>query len=360
MAEDFDDLDSPTTFAVDPSGIYDWIRRMDEYLDDGRKAFFNRLDIIPDTGNISEVIIAGMGGSAISGDIASAVTAHYVPVPIRVFRGYQLPGSLDDKTLLLVVSYSGNTEEALWAYTQGFNRGAQVVVITTGGALADLSKRHGKPVIKLDCDYPAPRLALGHLLTAVLSVLCAAFPSLDFVDDALVDASQALKRGVNRYERDLPFEKNFAKKLAFGIHDVFPVIIASETTWPVAVRFAAQLNENAKWPAYVSVLPEMNHNEIVAYAQPGPAVNKTGVLLLRDKDDHPRVQFRQDFTIDLIEKQVAWVHQLKGEGKSLLARLLTMMQTADFTSYYLACARGIDPLGIRVIEMLKERLGKLQ
>ncbi len=360
MLENFEDLDSPSTYAVDPSGVYDWLERMDSLLEDGRKQFFERDRPVINTGSeIREVIIAGMGGSAISGDMAYAVVAWSLPVPLRVIRGYLLPASIGPNTLLIVVSYSGNTEEAVWAFTQGHNRGAKIVAISTGGALEDLSNRYSIPIVKMNCNYPAPRLALGHLLPAVLAVLDSVFDGLEFVNDAISDASQALKRGLNRYSRDLPFDKNFAKKLAYDMHNAWPVIVASEITRPVAMRFAAQLNENSKWPAHASILPEMNHNEIVAYAQEGPATKKTGVLFLKDKDDHPRVQFRQDFTADMVEKNVAWVHTLKGEGKNLLSRLMSMLQTADFTSYYLAVARGLDPLTIHAIDTLKERLGKL-
>jgi glucose/mannose-6-phosphate isomerase len=190
-------------------------------------------------------------------------------------------------------------------------------------------------------------------------VLADCVPGLDYLDSALAEASTALKRGMKRYARELPFDKNFAKRLAYDIQGVWPVIIGSEATFPIAVRFAAQLNENANWPAHASAIPEMNHNEIVAYTQDGPASNRTGIIFLRDKDDHPRVQFRQEFTADIVEKNVAWIHVVKGEGKGFLSRMLTMLQTADYASYYLAVARGLDPLSIHAIDMLKERLGKI-
>ncbi len=361
MNEDFEDLDNPATYAVDPSGVYNWIEQGYQKLEDGRKKYFdNPLPEIESDGDIREVLICGMGGSAIAGDIAYSIVAHALPVPLRVIRGYQIPASLNKHTLLIVISYSGNTEEAIWAYSQGHNHGACVVGITTGGGIKELSDRHRCPLVVLPSDYPAPRLALTHLLPAVLSVLAGKFDGLDFIDEALADAVTSLKHEKKRYSRDLEFGKNFAKSLAYDIHNTFPVIVSSELTWPVAMRFAAQLNENAKWPAHVSVIPEMNHNEIVAYAQAGPATKKLGVLFLRDKEDHPRVQFRQDFTRELIKDRVSWIHQLKGEGKTALARLMTMLQTADYTSYYLAVARGLDPMNIRAIDILKDRLGKLK
>ena len=361
MREEFFDLDDPTTYSYDPSGVYGWLEKSDQNLDIARKYFFENQPLeITSSREITNVVICGMGGSAIAGDLAWSVAARDLKVPCSIVRGYMLPAWVGQGTLLIVVSYSGNTEEAVWCYSQGFNRKADVVAISTGGALADMANRHGVPHLKLDCDYPAPRLALTHLLPAVLYVLSQCFEGFEFFNDALRDAVQSVKRGLNRYTRDLPFDKNFAKRLAYDIHGTFPVIAASEQTMPAAMRFAAQLNENGKWPAHVSVIPEMNHNEVVAYGQPGPATKRTGMIFIRDKDDHPRVQFRQDFTIDLVEKNVAWVHQIKGEGKTFLARLFSILQTADFASYYLAIGRGIDPMNIRAIDMLKERLGKLK
>jgi len=359
--EEFEDLDDPISYAVDPSGVYDWIEKAGDKLEDGTKKYIGRVDVGAYQGvEIREVLISGMGGSAIAGDLAYSVVMHRLPVPCRVVRGYIQPGSLGKGTLHIVVSYSGNTEEAVWAYTQGHNRGAAVLAVCSGGALRDLAERHERLCVGLPDDYPAPRLALGHLLPAVLGVLVAFFPELGFVGESLEDAVTYLRRGAKRYARDLPYDKNAAKQLAYEIHGVFPVIVGSSLTWPAALRFQTQLNENAKWPAFATTIPEMNHNEIVAYTQPGPATGRIGLIVLADKEDHPRVQFRQDFTLDMVEKRVKWTTQLRGEGKTHLGRAMSLMQTADFVSYFLACARGLNPLTIDAIGTLKERMGKLQ
>ena len=361
LAEDFEDLDDPTTYAVDPSGVCGWIERWPQQLEEGIKKYIGKLDFsIPEAGSISEVLICGMGGSAIAGDVAYSAVRDMISVPYRVVRGYILPKSLGENTFQIVVSYSGNTEEAIWAYSQGHNHGAKIVVITSGGALAEMAEHHNYPLILLPPDCLAPRMALGYLLAAVLGVLDAVFDAVRISETDLDDAVTSLKRGKKKYARELPYEKNFAKKLAHDIHGVFPVVVASELTWPVALRFQAQLNENSKWPCHPTRIPEMNHNEIVACSQPGPATKRTGIIMLRDRDDHPRVKFRQDFTIDIIETHTAWVKMLKGEGKTLLGRVLSLIQTADYVSYYLACARGLDPVRIRAIDELKDKLGKVQ
>jgi glucose/mannose-6-phosphate isomerase len=361
MAEDFEDLDSPTTYAVDPSGVYGWIEKWDSQLEDGSGRYVGKIDLRDlKKAEISEVIVCGMGGSAIAGDVAFAAVREMVPVPCGVVRGYVLPLSLGKSTLQIVVSYSGDTEESISAYTQGHNRGAKVVVVASGGALKDVARHHGCPCIELPPDCLAPRTALGYLLTAVLGVLMSAFDEVHGLEEMIGDAVTSLKRGLKRFERDLPFEKNQTKQLAHDIHGVFPVVVGTELTFPAALRFQAQLNENSKWPCHASKLPEMNHNEVVAYSQPGPATKRTGIIMLLDEDDHPRTQARQNFTIDLLEQHVAWVGRLKGEGKGSFARLINLIQAADFTSYYLACGRGLDPRRIRAIDELKDRMGKVQ
>ncbi|MCX6645712.1 MAG: bifunctional phosphoglucose/phosphomannose isomerase [bacterium] len=361
IKEDFGDLDNPTTYSHDPSGIYSWIENSSKKLDEAINQFWGKVDIRNQLGEeFHEVLVCGMGGSGIAGDLAYSIISRDIPVPFRVVKGYELPKSVGVGSLVLILSYSGNTEEVVWCYTKAHNRGAHCVAISVGGAIKDMAEKFGCPHIPLPDYYPAPRLALWHLLTAVLACLNEAFPQLGFVEEALRDSVPTLKRGTNRYSKELELQKNFAKKLAFDIHQAWPVIIGSELTWPVAKRFQAQLNENSKWPATASYIPEMNHNEIVAYSQPGPATSSTGIIMLRDKEDHSRIQHRQDFTIELVQKHVAWVHQFKGEGKSFLSRIASLIQTADYASYYLACARGIDPAGIKSIDILKERLGKLQ
>ena len=361
IREDFEDLDNPTTYSYDPSGVYGWIDNASRLLDNAIKENWGKVDIGDTVGKeFREVLVCGMGGSGIAGDLAYSIVARDIPLPFRVIKGYELPNSVDKSSLVLILSYSGNTEEVVWCYTQAHNREAHCVAISKGGAIGEMAQKFGCPQIPLPTDYPAPRLALWHLLIVVLSCLYKAFPYLGSIEDALHDSVQTLKRGANKYSKELEFGKNFAKKLAWDIHQVWPVIIGSELTWPVAKRFQAQLNENAKWPAAASCLPEMNHNEIVAFSQPGPATSATGIIMLRDKDDHARVHHRQDFTIDLVQKHVAWVHQLKGEGKTHMSRIVSLLQTIDYTSYYLACGRGLDPAAIRSIDILKERLGKLQ
>ncbi|HDS30665.1 MAG TPA: SIS domain-containing protein, partial [Firmicutes bacterium] len=249
MKEDFEDLDNPATFAVDPSGMYGWIERMCDHLDDGAKKYLGK--IIPKKyfgDGINNVVVCGMGGSAISGDFAFSAVREIIPVPFKVVRGYIEPRLLNPETLQIVISYSGNTEETIWCYEQGLSRGAKIVAIASGGELKNLAKRDGTPFVELPDDFLAPRLALGMMIPAILGVLESAFDNINGLDELIRDAVDSLKLGLNGFARDLPYDNNFPKKLAHDIHGVFPVVIASDLTLPVATRFQAQLNENSKWP----------------------------------------------------------------------------------------------------------------
>jgi glucose/mannose-6-phosphate isomerase len=359
--EHFADLDSAETYKADIHGMYDWIRHSDRPFAEGMSKFKNAIKgQIKNIKDIREILICGMGGSAICGDVANVAFGHNLQIPYRVIRGYSLPSSLGPNTLQIVVSYSGGTEESIWAYTQGHNRSAKIIVLCSGGILKELADRHKHPVITLSTGYPAPRLALSHMSTAIISIISELFGEPEGLEDKLKDTAQVLRRASKKFDKELPIEKNFAKRIAKDLHGVSPVIIGSELTWPAALRFQSQLNENSKWPAHACMIPEMNHNEIVAYTRDGIATFHTGVILLKDKDDHPRVRLRQDFTAGMIEETVSWVSEMKGEGKSPFARVMSLILAADYTSYYFACGRGIDPLEINAISNLKDRLGKMK
>lgn len=356
----FGNLDNPETFRIDRSDMYSWIEKWEKILKKGIKESFEN----PELKRINrreyrEIIVCGMGGSAIAGDVAFAAVADKIRIPYRIVRGYFSPASMGNETLLIILSYSGSTEEAIWSYAQGHNKGAEVVAISSGGALRDLANRNGRVFVGIPSDAPAPRLALGYLFPAVLAVIERTNPEIDNLEDVLNDSIKTLSAGKKRFERNLPEAKNLAKQIARQMSYVFPVIAGSEYTWPSALRFQTQLNENAKWPSHASQIPELNHNEIVAYSQAGALTSKIGLLLLVDKEDHPRVRIRQDFTSHLVEDSIEWVRSIKGEGKTRLARIINLIQLADYVSYYLACGRGVDPMDITAISSLKQFMGEI-
>lgn len=305
---------------------------------------------------ITSVIVSGMGGSAIGGDVIRVAVSEQLKIPMLVCRDYRIPAFVDSGTLVIASSYSGNTEETLSACEQARAAGAPIVCITSGGKLAALAHAHGYPVISLPAGLP-PRAALGYSSVLLLGALT----SLGLVPDmsgALQETIDLLSRLVPAYGPATPEEKNPAKAIAASLHGRLIAIYGSGAlTDPVAVRWRGQMEENAKNLAFHHLLPEMNHNELVGWQLPAALLDQIGVVFLRDRNDHPQVQRRFDLTRDIVAQKAGIVHEAWGEGDSPLARIFSLICLGDFVSFYLACLNAVDPTPVAVIEILKQKLG---
>lgn len=305
---------------------------------------------------ISKIVISGMGGSAIGGDVIRAASAATLRIPLLVCRDYRLPGYVDASTLVFSSSYSGNTEETLSAYDQARSAGASIICLTSGGKLAALARSHGFPVIQLPAGLP-PRAALGYstvLLIGALSVL-GVIPDMTV---PLRETVELLNQLVARYGPELPEQKNKAKRIARSLRGrLVAVYAASAILDPAAVRWRGQIEENAKNLAFHHLLPEMNHNELVGWELPIQPLRKVGVVFLRDCEDHPQVQRRFDLTKEMVARRTNVIHEAWSEGESVLARIFSVICLGDFVSLYLACLNSVDPTPVPVIETLKQKLG---
>jgi len=311
----------------------------------------------PDTGPLSNVVVTGLGGSAIGGDLLRVWAAGRLAVPVLVNRDYRLPAFVGEDSLVFCVSYSGNTEETLSAYAGAREKGARVVALTSGGRLKEMAASDGVPVITVPGGI-SPRSATGYLFLPMLKVL----HRLGLVDDPGAEVAELVTHLAGVREEigpAVPEETNPAKQLARRLVGKLPVIWGTAgTTEVVALRFKGQINENAKAPAYWSILPELNHNEINGFTGPGEALKLLSVVLLRDAGDHPRVGLRMDITRRIIAEQVD-VTELTARGEGRLARTYDLIYRGDYTSVYLAALYGIDPGPVPVIERLKKELAKL-
>jgi glucose/mannose-6-phosphate isomerase len=289
--------------------------------------------------------VCGMGGSAIGGDLAAAALSDRLTKPLVTARGYELPSWAPAGSAVLCSSYSGDTEETLACYAAAEALGAQRLVATTGGELAEWARRDGVPVIGLPAGLQ-PRAALGYMfcVAAELAALALAAPrihtEIDATASALGEAWESLSRR--------------AEEVAGGLGDAIPVIYGSGLTAPVAYRWKTQLNENAKFAAFASVLPEADHNEIESWAGTDAAFS---AVFLEDRDQHPRVRRRFELTAELVEPHARGVVRLETEGDSRTARLLNTVMLGDLLSLKLANARGVDPLPVESIESFKRGLG---
>jgi glucose/mannose-6-phosphate isomerase len=294
-------------------------------------------------------IVCGMGGSAIGGDLAAAALGDRISRPFITVRGYEIPAWAPAGSAVLCSSYSGETEEALACYAAAEALGAQRLVATTGGELADLARRDGVPVVGLPGVLPQPRTAVAYMLciAAELAVLALAAPRIHVEIDAA--ASYLQQRAEALVER--------ARELAGQIGDAVPVIYGSDLTAAVGYRWKTQVNENAKSPAFNAALPEADHNELAGWTGAEQA-GRFALILLEDADQHPRERRRIELTGELIEPHAATVVSVESEGESRSARVLELVMLGDLLSLELAARRGVDPGPIEAIDELKARMGK--
>lgn len=353
-------LDRPDKIqALDPSGMADLLRDFPRQIEDAiqiGKAFQ-----VPRSfqGTIEKIVFVGMGGSAIGGDVIRSLVSSEASTPIWVWRHYLLPPFVDQKTLCIFSSYSGNTEETISAFQEARKRRLRTLVITSGGELARLSAASSIPWIEIPKGYP-PRSALGYSVFPLLKVL--ADLKLTKWEPRALEETVSLLGALERkkYAPEIPFRSNPAKRLAQTLWDRWVVIYAgTELLDSAALRFRNQIEENAKAMASHHLLPEMNHNEILGWQFPAKLIPKCACVFLKDKEDHRRIQLRMQITKELVAaKRGVRVEEIRSQGKSRLARLFSVISLGDWVSFYLALLYRIDPTPVAVIESLKKRLAK--
>jgi len=302
-----------------------------------------------------QVIICGMGGSAIAGDIAAAWGRGGLGLPLVTHRNYGLPGGAGQQDLIILSSYSGETEETLSAYQEAGRLGAEMLAITTGGRLEQWCWQDGVPMIKIPSGM-APRCALGYSFFALIFAL--ERYGLMTIDGEQVEEAAAVMEAQGREcHWSAPAGGNEAKKLASQMSRALVVIYASaDHLHPVARRWANQINENAKHFAYTAAFPELCHNEIVAWEDGGRLANGICLVMLEDRDDHPRNRIRQEAVREIIGLRAGTMLRVFSRGDSLLARMFSLIHLGDWVSYYLARLNDVDPTPIPPIVKLKEIL----
>ena len=289
-------------------------------------------------GKISNIVVLGMGGSAIGGDLLKAYMRNS-KIPVFVNRDYTVPGFVNNETLVFAVSYSGNTEETLKAYYDAYQKKARIIAITSNGVLNEECKE----VIKVPSGFQ-PRAALGYLFFPMLGVL----HNMNIFrvrNEELNEMFEILKK-TDKFVAD-------AEAISKKIRDNVPIIYSSENLSAAAFRWKTQINENAKMPAFYNVFSEMNHNEIASYQ----FIDKRFVpVLIRDSSDNERIIKRMDVCKQIMEEKVDVV-EAHAQGNGLLARLFSAIYLGDFVSYFLALRNRVDPGPVNIIEGMKKRLG---
>ncbi len=296
---------------------------------------------------ISNVLISGLGGSGIGGTIVSELTALELPVPITVSKGYFIPKFVNENTLVIISSYSGNTEETVNCLNLALKRRAKIVCVTSGGKIADIARKKNLDLVLIPGGMP-PRACLGFSLTQLLFIL--GFHKL---------ISKKFRSSLKAAAELLVAEKeniiSEARKAADRIYGKTPIVYATTYYEGAAVRFRQQLNENAKMLCGHHAIPEMNHNELVGWAS---GSEKVSVVIFRDKDEFEQNNRRIEINKEIIGKYTPHITEIWSRGRSNIEKAIYFIHVGDWASVFLAEMKHIDANEVRVIDFLKTELAK--
>lgn len=348
-------LDQPERFAaIDPDGMLGHIDAIPDQLA-GAWSLAQDLPLPADYQDVKLIVLTGMGGSAIGGDYMAALVGHASTVPVLVNREYDLPAYVAGPDVLVIASSnSGHTEETLAAYELAKERGAKILAMTTGGALAERAAADGVPLWQFSYSSQ-PRAALGWSFGLEVG-LCQRLGLAGDLSNDVAETLDLLQQGREALTGSVPMADNPAKRYAGQFADRIPVIYGGGIMTPVARRWKGQVNENAKAWSEFDVLPEQNHNGVAGTELPEEALGKLFTMILKSSYDHPRVALRGDLTFKLYLQQAIGVDTYTARGESRLAQMMNATQFGDYLSYYLAMIYGVDPTPIPPISSLKEGL----
>jgi glucose/mannose-6-phosphate isomerase len=349
---------------IDRDGMCDILAKLPEHCE---AAIDEAKDLqIPQTVRISgrrvlrygvpeQIVIVGMGGSAIGGSLLKDWLRASLPIPVEVCRGYTLPAYADEETLVLATSYSGNTEETLSCLLEAVERQCMVIGITSNGVLQEFSEKLGLPLVTVPGGYP-PRSAVPYIFFSLVKVLdtLGILPSMG---GEIEEAIAVLKEVREEIRPERPLSNNLAKKIAVGLQGSIPLISGFGFHESVARRMKTQFNENSKTPTTIELFPELRHNTVVGWAGQRSLTKKFGVLLIRDKGEPPEIRRMIEVTKERIFNDgAATVLEIWSRGRGKLARMLSTLYVGDFASVYLGILYGVTPTPTENIDELKRHM----
>jgi glucose/mannose-6-phosphate isomerase len=306
--------------------------------------------------NIDKVVVLGMGGSAIGGSLLRNFVSRSAKPIIFVTRDYDLPSFVDDRTLVIASSYSGNTEETLSAFSQALKIKCKKLAMTSDGKLKALAEDAKVPVFFMDL-ISQPRAALGYSFIPLIAFL----QKLGFLNDKTAEVEvmiQDLERLLEELHETVPARSNPAKQLATKLQGKIAVIYGAGILSAVARRWKTQINENSKAWAFYETFPELNHNAVVGYQFPTELASKIYVVLLRCTSLHPRTLIRYQVTSELLKQNDINHEIIDSQSKGELSQMMSLIYLGDWVSCYLAILNEIDPTPIKAIDYLKKRLSE--
>ncbi len=349
-------LDGPEALAIDSLGLIAGMTESVAAFDESRAAA-EAVELPFPSEAVGDIAVCGMGGSGIAADLVLGAYRDRLLRPMSVVRDYYLPGWIGEGTLVILSSYSGDTEETLTCASQALERNSLCVAVTSGGKLGRFYAAEGVPVIALPPGLQ-PRAALLRLLVPV-AVLLDRVGAVPPLGSDLQEARETVAASVAALGPEVPEPDNPAKQLARALQGGVPLFWGAELTAPVAYRWRCQVAENAKLPAWSAALPELDHNDIVGLSgTPAPLADLTRLVMLRDPRNHRQVERRFELTREIVEAHADSALSITAEGQAPLARMLDLVMLGDYASLYLALLRGVDPGPVEPIERLKERLAQ--
>jgi len=324
--------------------VANFASQLNEAIQIGEKAVFTK-----PSNEIRNVLVTGLGGSGIGGTIISQATAREMNVPLLVSKDYFIPGFVNRHTLVIVSSYSGNTEETLQAMEAAMEKNAKVICVTSGGKILELARKNNFDHIIIPGGMP-PRSCLAYSMTQLFYVL---------EGYSLISSSYRndLKKSVTLLQTEQEPIMQSARALAEKLVHKIPVIYAAADYEGAAIRFRQQINENSKMVCWHHVLPEMNHNELVGWTEKNEDL---AVVMLRNTDDYNRTQKRMEITGDVIRKYTPHYFEVWGKGESRLEKTFYLIHFGDWVSWYLSEIKNIDATEVNVIDFLKGSLATLK
>ena len=297
---------------------------------------------------IKHVLVTGLGGSGIGGTLVGHLISANAKLPYQVNKDYFLPNYVNENTLVIVSSYSGNTEETLQAMEVAMEKGAQIACICSGGKVEHIAKKNGYDYITIPGGMP-PRSCLGYSFVQILFIL-------GFHKIIDLDYKTSLQNSINLLRRDKDIIKETSQSIANKLFNKYPVIYSGSDYEAVGIRFRQQLNENSKILCSHHVFPEMNHNELVGWAK---SYDNIAVLMIENEDDYSRTKKRMDICKEIFSKYSDTVIELKSRGSDRFERSIYAINIADWVSYYLSVKNEVDVTEVRVIDYLKSELAKI-
>ena len=348
-----DDLD--LIEKIDKSGMLDTVANFPDHIVKANKL---AEDISVPEREMNGIVVSGMGGSAISGDIVKEWLRDRIDVPLIVNRDYDLPKWVGEDTLAIFLSYSGNTEETLSSFMHGIKRKALCIAISSGGKLERICKEKDVPHIKIPSGFQ-PRAATAFLLFPTIRIIQKAKAIDEKVEDEIKETIDVCRKISKNNKKNVPTHDNLAKSIATEICSTFPHIYGWRYYVPIARRWRTQINENSKMLARLDEVPECNHNDIVGWTKHREISSVSSCILLKGGDEPDRIAERYNFMEEVFKDAGAKVIEVHAMGKGLLSRMISLMYMGDFVSCYLAILRKVDPTPVDVITKLKERLAKI-